>query len=161
MVERVEGAASPRATDARVDDTRAPARLAALRHSQGMAFMALGVVNTFIGFVAFVGFELTVGQRTGYLVVLLLAHFTSVACAFVLYRRFVFRVTGHVWRDLARFESVYLTALAMNVAMLPFLVEVMAFPVIAAQTAIVSLGAVMSFFGHKHFSFRRPRPQND
>jgi hypothetical protein len=36
---------------------------------------------------------------------------------------FVFRVWGHVLRDLVRFESVYLTALGINVVVLPVLVE--------------------------------------
>ncbi len=123
---------------------------------QGIAFVAIGAINTLIGYVFFIGFELTVGPHAGYLVVLLLAHVASVACAFVLYRRLVFRVQGHVWRDLVRFESVYLAALAVNFVLLPVLVEFGGLRVIAAQTVIVVLGAVISFFGHKYFSFRRP-----
>ena len=44
-------------------------------------------------------------------------------CAFVLHRRFVFRVRGGVWLDLARFELVNLGALAANAVVLPILVE--------------------------------------
>ena len=49
----------------------------------------------------------------------------------MLYRRFVFRVRGHVWRDLGRFELVNLGALAVNAALLPVFVEVFGFPVLA------------------------------
>jgi putative flippase GtrA len=127
---------------------------------QRAAFVVIGGVNTLIGYITFVGFELTVGPHAGYLVVLLLAHVTSVLCAFVLYRRLVFRVRGNVLRDLARFESVYLTALGVNIVLLPLFVEIGGLPVIAAQSVIVVLGAAISFFGHKHFSFRRPRPSS-
>lgn len=123
---------------------------------QGSAFVMIGVINTLIGFCFFIGLELILGPHAGYLVVLLLAHVASVACAFVLYRRMVFRVRGHVWRDLVRFESVYLTALATNFALLPILVEIGGVAVIIAQSVIVVFGAAISFFGHKHFSFRRP-----
>lgn len=43
--------------------------------------------------------------------------------AFVMHRRFVFRVRSHVLRELLRFESVYLTALGINAVALPVLVE--------------------------------------
>lgn len=133
-------------------------RWQSVRRSQGIAFVTVGVVNTMIGFVFFIVFELTVGPHAGYLVVLLLAHVASVVCAFALYRRLVFRVTGNVMKDLARFESVYLAALATNLVLLPILVELAGLQVIAAQSVIVVLGAAISFFGHKHISFRRPRP---
>ena len=51
--------------------------------------------------------------------VLLCAHVASVLCAFVLYRTFVFRVHGHVLRDLARFEVVNLTSLGVNAVRFP------------------------------------------
>jgi putative flippase GtrA len=134
-----------------------PGPLLKLFENQRLAFVMVGVVNTLIGYFFFIGFELTVGPHTGYVVVLLLAHVASVLCAFALYRRLVFRVRGHVLRDLARFEVVYLTALATNLVLLPVLVEWGGLRVIAAQSFIVLIGAVISFVGHKHFSFRRPR----
>jgi putative flippase GtrA len=125
--------------------------------TQGIAFIALGALNTLIGFVWFVSFELVVGPHAGYLVVLLMAHMASVTCAFVLYRRLLFRVRGQWWKDLLRFESVYLAALGLNLLLLPILVEIIGLPVITAQTLVVMFTAALSFFGHKHFSFRRPR----
>jgi hypothetical protein len=49
---------------------------------------------------AFAGFQLTVGQRWGYLAAMTCAHVVSVLIAFVLYRLVVFRVRGHVLADL-------------------------------------------------------------
>jgi putative flippase GtrA len=79
----------------------------------------------------------------------------SVIVAFVLYRTLVFRVTGQVWRDLARFESVYLVSLGVNWVLLNLLTVVLGLPAILAQALVVGVIAVVSFFGHKHFSFRR------
>lgn len=120
-----------------------------------IAFVIVGAANTAIGFFWFILFELTVGQIAGYMVSLILAHVAAVLCAFVLYRTLVFRVTGHVIRDLVRFELVYLTALAVNAVLLPISVEIVGIPPIPSQLLIVFVTAVMSYVGHKHFSFRR------
>jgi putative flippase GtrA len=104
----------------------------------------------------FAALELALRDVLSYLVVLVMAHVIGVLEAFYLYRRTVFRVEGSILRDLARFESVYLLALAVNLVLLPLLVEVGRLPVIASQALIVIITACLSFFGHKHFSFRRP-----
>lgn len=133
-----------------------PGWLLTVFRDQRVVFLGVGAVNTAIGAFWFVLFEVTLGRVLGYILVLLGAHVFSVLCAFVLYRRLVFNVRGHVTRDLARFELVYLSALGVNLLLLPLLVEVAGLPVIPAQFLIVGVTAAMSFFGHKHFSFTRP-----
>ena len=51
-------------------------------------------------------------------------------------------------------ESVYLTALAINVVALPVLVE-LGMDRIPAQAIIMAATTLLSYFGHRHFSFRR------
>ncbi len=129
---------------------------------QRVAFLLVGGFNTAFGFLAFVAFDrlyaalapqwVDVVHNT---VTLACAHVVSVIVAFVLYRTLVFRVTGQVWRDLARFESVYLVSLGVNWVLLNLLTVVVGLPAIVAQALVVAVIAVVSFFGHKHFSFRR------
>lgn len=123
-----------------------------------VAFLIVGTANTIIGFLWFALFQATIGQVWGYMATLLFAHVASVLCAFVLYRRFVFRVRGHVFRDLARFESVYLVALGVNAVLLPLLVIYAHLIPIVAQALIVFVTTLISFFGHRGFSFRRKPP---
>jgi putative flippase GtrA len=145
----------PRGTEGMVG---APGPLLRLIRDQRVAFLLVGAANTAIGFFWFVLFQLTVGAvvgQYGYLATLGCAHVASVLCAFVLYRRFVFRVHGHVLRDLGRFELVYLVALAVNYAALPLLVEFFHITPILAQAVIVVATTTISWFGHRGFSFRR------
>lgn len=128
---------------------------------QRVAFLIVGAINTLVGTGWFVVFQLTVGKHTSYMVSLGLAHIASVLCAFVLYRRFVFRVTGHVLIDLARFEVINLTSLGINAVALPFLVEVLGFAAIPAQLLVTVVTMLVSWFGHRGFSFRRPKPASD
>ncbi|QEO10696.1 GtrA family protein [Protaetiibacter larvae] len=144
--------------------TGPPGPLLRLIHDQRIAFLAVGGINTLVGFGWFVLFELTIGRALGdfgYLATLACAHIASVLCAFVLYRRFVFRVRGHVVRDLLRFELVYLVSLGINFALLPLLVEFANLPPIAAQALIVTVTTLVSWFGHRGFSFRRSAHEKD
>ena len=135
-----------------------PGWLLRVIRDQRVAFLVVGGVNTVVGYLIFAAFLVTVGQRWGYLAALACAHVFSVLFAFVLYRFVVFRVRGHVMADLWRFETVYLSALAVNFVLLPGLVEIAHLPVLVAQAMIVFVTSVMSWVGHKHFSFRRPAP---
>lgn len=133
-----------------------------LVRDQRVAFLIVGGINTVVGFGIFVACSLTVGhlvdnrygQVAGALVTVGISHVLSVLFAFVMHRRFVFRVQGHVLRDLARFESVYMTALGINAVALPLLVA-MGMHRIPAQAIIVASTTLLSYFGHRHFSFRR------
>jgi putative flippase GtrA len=120
-----------------------------------IAFLLVGGFNTVVGFGFFTLFLYTIGEVAGYLVALFCAHIASVLVAFVMYRKFVFRVTGHVWRDLLRFEMVYLVALGVNTVLLPLLVEVAHLEPLFAQALIVGVTTVISYVGHRSFSFRR------
>lgn len=130
--------------------------LSRLVRDQRVAFLIVGGMNAAIGAFWFVLFLwLFPPGLAGYLGTLVCAHTAAVLCAFVLYRRFVFRVSGHVLRDLARFELVNLSTLGCNLAMLPVLVEVLGWPVLPSQFAITGVAVVYSWFAHRGFSFRR------
>jgi putative flippase GtrA len=139
-----------------------PGPLIRLVHDQRVAFLVIGVINTVVGFAIFIAASETVGQLVdhrfgkiaGSLVTLGITHVLAVLFAFVMHRRFVFRVRGHVLRDLVRFWSVYLTAAGINFVALPVLVE-LGLDRIPAQVIIVASTTLLSYFGHRHFSFRR------
>lgn len=139
-----------------------PGPLTRLVHDQRMAFLIVGGINTVAGFAIFISCSESVGhlvdhrfgQLAGTLVTVAISHVLSVLFAFIMHRRFVFDVRGQVLRDLIRFESVYLTALGINVVALPMLVE-LGMDRIPAQVIIVASTMLLSYFGHRHFSFRR------
>lgn len=127
---------------------------------QRIAFLIVGGMNTVIGTAWFWLFDhLFRDLRLGYMVALLCAHVAAVITAFILYRRFVFRVRGHLWLDLFRFELVNLAALGINTVSLPLLVEGFDMVPIVAQLLITTVTALISFFGHKLISFRRSPAQ--
>lgn len=129
-----------------------------LIRDQRVAFLIVGGLNTLIGFGWFVLFQITVGRSIGdwgYMAALVLSHVTSVICAFLLQRYFVFRVRGHFWLDLGRFELVQLTSFGINLVALPLAVQILHIPPIPANAVITVITVTMSYFAHRYFSFRR------
>lgn len=124
-------------------------------------FLVVGGFNTVFGFLLFTGIELLFGRWIGYIVTLLISYVIAIIVAFILHRHVTYRVTGtgNVIVDFLRFASVYLVAIAINLVALPLLVELAHFPPILAQALITIVTTLVSYFGHKLFSFRRPRPQ--
>jgi putative flippase GtrA len=123
---------------------------------QRVAFLIVGGINTVVGLVLFIVFHFTLGDHVGYLGSLVLAYAVALAVAFSLHRRFVFRVRGHLLRDYARFVLVNLGAFGSNAVLLSAFAELTPLPVIPAQVLALGLTLVLSFFGHRLFSFRRP-----
>jgi putative flippase GtrA len=120
-------------------------------------FVLVGGFNTVFGYALFVVFELTLGHFTSYLISLYASYFIAIIVAFFLHRHFTYRVTGtgNVMLDFFRFAGVYVVALLINTVALPLLVEVAHVPVLLAQALVVVVTTLVSYFGHKFFSFRR------
>jgi putative flippase GtrA len=142
-----------------------PGWLPRLVSDQRVVFLIVGAINSVVGYAAFFAFLMLLGKHWGppwgYLATLTCSHVVSVLIAFVLYRYAVFRVRGHVLADLWRFETVYLGALAVNFMLLPLLVEVANIPVLLAQGLIMFVTAILSWLGHKNYSFRRGASSTD
>jgi putative flippase GtrA len=141
----------------------AVSRIRALLRDERVAFLLVGAFNTVFAFLLFAGLAATAGRALddaglavlGSLVPLAGSYAVAVLVAFVLYRHLVFRVRGHVLRDLARFVSVYAVSITLNAVSLPLLVAV-GVPRLAAQACIVVAITLISYVGHRWFSFRRP-----
>ncbi|WP_104196531.1 GtrA family protein [Cryobacterium sp. M15] len=132
-------------------------RLAKLARDQRLRFLAVGGTNTVVGYALFAVFDLFVYAAVpfGYLLSLVSAYAIAIVLAFVLYRRFVFQVTGRVWSDFVKFVSVYLVVIGVNLVTLPLLIEVSGLNSLVAQAIVLIATTFMSFFGHRDFSFRR------
>ena len=123
---------------------------------QGVRYLLVGAWNTLFGYGVFAVLELTLGGDIHYLVLLAVSQALATLNAFAGYRLLVFKVSGTLLRDLARFSVVYVGAFVVNVATLPLLVEVGGIPDLIAQALVVGATVIASFFAHRSFSFRRP-----
>lgn len=120
-----------------------------------LRFVVVGGFNTVLGFGAFALIQFLIGAWVGEVLVLVLAHISVSSIAFILHRRITFRVDGNVVIDFLRFQSVYIIPIGINLVILPLLVRLAGMNVYLAQGIITVVTVVVSYFGHKYFSFRR------
>jgi putative flippase GtrA len=121
---------------------------------QRVAFLLVGGANTAFSTGLFIVLALAFPQVLSF--ILLTTSWTiSLIAVFFVYRKLVFRVKGHVWLDLGRFALVNLTSLLINIGLLSLFADLLQFPRIPTQLAITFLSVIVSYFGHRHFSFRR------
>lgn len=127
-----------------------------VRDSPQARYLLVGGYNTAVGYAVFALLLFLFDRWLHYTVLLVVAWAISTVNAFVAYRMIVFRVRGHFFRDLARFCSVYVVALGINVVTLPIVVSLTGLPVLVAQGVVVLGTTAGTYTAHKYFSFRRP-----
>ncbi|WP_280384993.1 GtrA family protein [Nocardia wallacei] len=133
----------------------APGLLLRLLRRQEIAFAAVGGCNTLLGMVLTVMWLKILPDGWPPAAAVALAYCISIVFAFVAHRTLVFRVRGHVLRDFVRFVLVNSGGLLLNMAGVQLAVGALRLPETPATVAVMGLVAVASFFGHRHFSFRR------
>jgi putative flippase GtrA len=125
----------------------------ALLRSQPIRYLMVGGFNTVLGFTLFTVQVLVL--QIPYLAALVVSHVVGVTVAFLLYRRFVFGAAGGFWLDYVRCHGVYLGQFALSGTLLVILAEVFGLAPVLAMAVTLVTTVTVSFFGHKHISFRR------
>lgn len=136
-----------------------PGPLMKVIEDQRVAFLLVGGANTAFSTGLFIGLALVFNEAPSF-ILLFISWFVSLISVFFVYRKLVFRVSGHVWLDLARFALVNLTSLLVNVGLLTLFADIVGFPRIPTQLVITALSVIVSYFGHRYFSFRRKATDN-
>jgi putative flippase GtrA len=131
---------------------------------QVIRYLLVGGFNTCFGYALFVALNYLF-RRFGVYgseIASLLSNIIAITVAFLGYKWFVFRTHGHYLREWLRCLSVYGTSMLFALIMLPPLTLLLrhwfgrsqlASNVAAAILTLITVAA--SYFGHKHFSFRR------
>lgn len=83
------------------------------------------------------------------------AQVAAMGWAFPLYRGVVFEASGSIWRQLARFWSVWWSGMAISFIGVPLLVHRGGVAPMLAQILVLGVVGIWSFLGHRFFSFRR------
>lgn len=120
-------------------------------------FLITGGFNTVFGYLVFVVIQWSIGRYITYIGSLYLSHLVASSLAFYIYRKFVFQVHGHIIRDFLRFQTVYVVPLVANTFLLPVIIISSHLNVYLAQAIATFILVLISYFGHKYFSFRRPK----
>ncbi len=126
-------------------------------------YLLTGIWNTAFGYGTYAGFTALLDRymANSYLAAMLLSSVVNISVSFFGYKWFVFRTKGNYLKEWLRCLSVYSSSVLLSFVALPAVVFALrrwlgyerGAPYLAG--AIVTCVVVLiSFFGHKHISFR-------
>jgi putative flippase GtrA len=117
-------------------------------------FILVGIANTLFNWLVFVGLQFLLG-RNFYILSLILMYVLGSIVGFYLYRTFVFKAQGNVFRSFYRFQLISIPPFLLNVLYLPLVVIFLGISPVIGQTIFMILNAIWSYLGHRFFSFRK------
>jgi putative flippase GtrA len=127
-------------------------------------YLLVGVCNTAFGYATFALFTALLEKVVphSYMAASVLSSLLNITVAFLGYKWFVFKTQGNYLREWCRCVGVYSGSIVLGLILLPFLVFLIRHrfgyhhqaPYIAGAV-LTGVTVVVSFFGHKRFSFRR------
>ena len=135
----------------------------AVPKGQLIRYLLVGTWNTCFGYAAFafLTYLLTDVIPYAYMAASIISSIIAITLAYIGYKLFVFRTKGNYLREYLRFYVVYGASAAVNLALLPLLVTVLNFFMLQkvyapylAGAILTSVTVVISFLGHRNFSFR-------
>jgi len=114
-------------------------------------FVAVGILNTIVG----VGFYfILLDLNIYYLLSSIIAHMIGVMNSFIWNKKWTFRSNGNLLREFLKFNSVYVVTFFVNLLLLALFVEKFGFNPKISGVLSLGFSAMISFFGHKYWSFK-------
>jgi putative flippase GtrA len=118
---------------------------------QTFKFGLVGLLNTLIGY----GVYFILLRWINYLIALFIAHVIGVANSFFWNKYWTFKSKNKYHAEILRFVLVYAFTFIINVILLSLAVSKYHINAKIAQALILFLVTLISFFGHKYWSFRK------
>jgi len=113
-------------------------------------FTIVGILNTIVGYGLFFIFV----SYINYLLATILAHIIAVTHSYLWNRYWVFPSHNPVIWEFLKFNSVYLVVLLENLVLMFCFVSYFAINPKIAGLLILPITTLISYFGHRHWSFK-------
>ena len=130
------------------------------KYEEQIRYLMVGGWNTLFGYLVFVGLYFISKEFIHYVIILILSYIINITNAYLCYKFFVFKTKGNYLKEYFRFYLVYGTAFLINLALLPLFVELFKIHPLIIQAIITGFTVIISYFGHKYFSFKKSSYKN-
>ncbi len=124
------------------------------KNTEFIRFLFIGAWNTGFGYLVFVALIYS-PWKLHYVIVLIISNIITITNAYLCYKFFIFKTRGNYFSEYIKSYVVYGTNFLINLALLPFFVEILKIRPVISQAMLIPLTVVISYFGHKHFSFNK------
>lgn len=121
--------------------------------SQAIRYLAAGIWNTVFGITLYAVLIKIFGENH-YLLLAVLSNIISITNAYICYKLFVFKTKGNIIKEYLKCYIVYGISMLLGLLILYVLVDLMHLTPIISNIISVLLLTIVSFAGHRYFSFR-------
>ena len=122
--------------------------------NQKLRYLIAGVWNTLFGYLCGVIIYYKFGDQLGVVIVAILANILAISMSFFSYKIFVFKTRGNWMIEYIRAYCVYGLSAGVGIVILFIFVTCLGIKFWLAQGLVIFLTVVVSFIGHKKFTFR-------
>ena len=89
-----------------------------------------------------------------YIVIMIFSTVINISNAYICHKVFVFKTKGNYIREYLSYYAVYAVPTGVAFIFLPFCIEILKMNFYVAQAIMTFITFTISYFGHKHVSFR-------
>lgn len=114
-------------------------------------FSFVGILNTIVGYAAFLFFL----SYANYIISLIISHLIGVMHSYVWNKYWTFKTNKIQMKEFMKFYSVYAIIFVVNAIILIFLVDILKFNPEIGQLIVLPIITIISFTGHKYWSFKK------
>lgn len=126
--------------------------------TQKLRYLAVGGVNTLVGYVIGVAaYQQLVGSLHIF-VIGILANIVAITFSFLSYKTLVFRSSGHWLQEYLKAYVVYGAVAVIGIFLLWLFVNQIGLSIWMAQGLVTLLTVAVSYIGHKRFTFSKKIP---
>lgn len=122
--------------------------------SQKLRYLLVGGVNTLFGYGAGVGIYMLLVANWHIFIIGIVSNVVSISFSFITYKLFVFKTRGNWFAEYFKAYLVYGGMAALGILFLWLFVDFLNIRIWLAQGMVILVTVVISYFGHKHFTFR-------
>ena len=124
-------------------------------NSQQIRFLVAGGWNTAFAYISLAFLYYFLSHRIHYMAILVLSNIINITNAYICHKLFVFRTKGNYIKEYLRYYVVYSVPMAIGLVSFPFCLEVLKMNFYVTQAVLTFITVIISYFGHKHISFRK------
>lgn len=119
-----------------------------------LRFMIVGIWNFIFGYACFALLYWLLGGFLHDAIILALAYILGITCAYISHRIFTYRSEGKILNEYFRFYLVYGVQITLNFVFFLLFVRIFHCNPYMTQAIISLVLVILSYWGHKHFSFQ-------
>lgn len=126
--------------------------------SQTVRFLVVGILNTIVGYIIY--FLCLRFFHLNYIISLLFAHILGVVHSYFWNSKWTFKSGSYTYKNLAKFVGVYVSSFTINLLVLYIMVDFLRINPLFSQVVALFITTLISFVGHKYWSFKTSKLHN-